>query len=389
MSFRTNRPFKIVAKTMAGLEETLAEELRAIGATDVCIGRRMVSCMGSLAILYKANLHCRTALRILRPVYSFRATRPDEIYKKIKKMNWAEHLSPNASFIIDTVCFSEYFTHSQFITHRVKDAIVDYFTSREGIRPTIDRENPDLYINVHISHDLFTLSFDSSGESLHKRGYRVAQTEAPLNEVLAAGIILNSGWHGECDLIDPMCGSGTLAIEAALIARNIPPGVFRKQFAFEKWKNFDKELFEEIYNDDSLERPFLHKIIASDIDPRAIDLARKNINSAGVSKDIRLEVKSIADYPSNDKSVRVVITNPPYGDRLKEKNIIQLYNLIGERLKHAFTNSTAWILSHHQEHFKAIGLKHSLNKPLKNGAIDCQLRRYDIFEGKQKNKNKA
>lgn len=378
--------FNMVAKTMFGLEEVLAQELLAIGANNLQIGNRMVSFDGDLALLYKANLHCRTALRILKPIYTFTASTTDDIYKKVKKMNWAEHLSLDNTFAIDSVCFSDYFPHTRFVTYRVKDAIADYFTAKYGERPSVSTQNPDLYIHIHISHNVCTLSFDSSGESLHKRGYRIAQTAAPLNEVLAAGIILKTGWKGECDLIDPMCGSGTFAIEAALIACNIPPGIFRQQFAFEKWKNFDAELFKEIYNDDSDECIFKHKIIASDIDKDAIEVARRNIKSAGVDKYITLATKDMQTYTETCEK-KLIVINPPYGDRLKPRNITQLYQMIGERLKHAFINSTAWILSHQQSLFKEVGLKHSEKLALKNGAIPCELRKYDIFPGKHKDYN--
>nr|WP_255412477.1 THUMP domain-containing protein [Dysgonomonas sp. Marseille-P4361] len=378
------RQFTMIAKTMAGLEEVLAEELIALGANNLEIGKRMVSFEGDLALMYKANIHCRTALRVLRPVYTFNAKTTDEIYKKVKTMNWFEHLTEDSTFAIDAITFSDYFNHSKFVAYRVKDAIADYFMSKTGKRPSVDTKNPDLLINFHIAHDKCTLSFDSSGESLHKRGYRVAQTEAPLNEVLAAGMILKTGWRGESNFVDPMCGSGTLLIEAALIAMNVPPGIYRKNFAFEKWKNFNSELFETIYNDDSGEREFKYKIYGSDILPEAIDIATKNIKSAGVEKHIELQVLPFEKYEKVPADSGILVTNPPYGERIKPEDLSGLYEMTGERLKHVFMGYSAWILSYKKECFDKIGLKPTKKIQLVNGSLPCEFRKYDIFAGKRK-----
>lgn len=382
------RQFTMIAKTMAGLEEVLAEELIALGANNLEIGKRMVSFEGDLALMYKANICCRTALRILRPVYTFNAKTTDEIYKKVKAMNWFEHLTEDSTFAIDAITFSDYFNHSKFVAYRVKDAIADYFMSKTGKRPSVDTKNPDLLINFHIAHDKCTLSFDSSGESLHKRGYRVAQTEAPLNEVLAAGMVLKTGWRGESDFVDPMCGSGTLLIEAALIAMNVPPGIYRKNFAFEKWKNFNSELFETIYNDDSGEREFKYKIYGSDILPEAIDIATKNIKSAGVEKHIELQVLPFEKYEKVPADSGILVTNPPYGERIKPEDLSGLYEMIGERLKHVFMGYSAWILSYKKECFDKIGLKPTKKIQLVNGSLPCEFRKYDIFAGKRNERKK-
>lgn len=384
----SRREFTMIAKTMAGLEDVLAEELIALGANNLEIGKRMVSFDGDLALMYKANIHCRTALRVLRPVYEFKAKNTDEIYKKVKAMNWYEHLTEDSTFAIDAITFSDYFTHSKFVAYRVKDAIVDYFMQKMGKRPSVDVKNPDLFINFHIAHDKCTLSFDSSGESLHKRGYRVEQTEAPLNEVLAAGMILKTGWRGESDFIDPMCGSGTLLIEAAMIAMNIPPGIYRQHFSFEKWKNFNAELFEMIYNDDSGEREFTHKIYGSDISADAINIAVKNIKSAGVEKYIDLKVLPFEKYTEVPAQEGILVTNPPYGERIKPEDLTGLYEKIGERLKHVFTGYSAWILSYKKECFDKIGLKPSKKIQLVNGSLACEFRKYDIFSGKRKEQDK-
>ena len=378
-----NETFEMVAKTLYGLEEILAGELLAIGANDIEIGRRMVSFTGDKEVLYRANFCCRTALRILKPIYHFKAKDADTVYKEVKKVVWENYMSLDKTFAIDSVIYSEDFNHSKFVAYRTKDAIVDYFMEKHNKRPSVRVNNPDLYINIHISHNDCTLSIDSSGESLHKRGYRVEQTEAPLNEVLAAGMILMTGWNGECDLIDPMCGSGTIPIEAALIARNIAPGVFRKEFAFEKWVDFDQDLFDTIYNDDSQEREFTHKIYGYDNSPQANEIATRNIKAAGVSKDVTLKLQPFQQFEQPaEKSI--IITNPPYGERISTNDLLGLYSMIGERLKHAFTGNTAWILSYREECFDQIGLKPTTKIPLFNGALECEFRQYEIFDGKYK-----
>ena len=374
----------MVAKTMMGLEEILAGELIRLGANNVEIGNRMVSFEGDLALMYKANFHCRTALRILRTVYSFKAKTPDEIYKKIKAMNWSEHLTPDSTFAIDAVVFSNYFPHSQFIALRTKDAIADYFTQRDGKRPSVDLKSPDLLINIHIANDVCSLSFDSSGESLHKRGYKLHQTEAPLNEVLAAGILLKAGWNGQSVLVDPMCGSGTFLIEAALIALNVPPGIYRQGYAFEKWSNFDKELFENIYEDDSYERPFDFKIYGADISREAIEITKQNISEAGLDKHIQLEVRGIEDWEQAPADNGLLVTNPPYGERLQPEDLYGLYNKLGERLKHVFMGYKVCVLGYTKECFNEIGLKQSSRYKLLNGSLECEVRTYDIFAGKKK-----
>lgn len=383
------KTFKMIAKTLAGLEDVLAEELIGMGADNLEIGLRMVSFEGDKGLLYRANICSRTALRILKPIHTFKAKNADEIYEEVKSFDWSKYLDVKDTFAIDSVVFSEIFSHSKFVTYRVKDGIVDFFTEKEGKRPSISTANPDLSINIHIAHDKCTLSLDSSGESLHKRGYREDQTEAPLNEVLAAGMILKTGWKGESVFVDPMCGSGTLLIEAALIARNIPPGVYRKSFAFEKWIDFDKDLFEHIYNDDSSERELNYKIYGSDISPKAIAIASRNIKSAGLSSDIELEVKSIQKYDKAPASSGIIVTNPPYGERIKSDDILGLYHDIGERFKHIFTGYTAWVLSSKKEYFNKIGLKFSNRMTLVNGALECEFRKYEIFSGKRDDYKKA
>ena len=375
--------FKIVAKTLQGLEDVLATELQQIGATDIVKERRGVSFSGTNETLYKANLHCRTAIRILKPIKTFKAKNPEEIYDEVMKVDWDKFMDVKSTFLIDSVVYSETFTHSKFVTYKVKDAIVDYFNKKCQNRPSISLTNPDLYINIHISHNDCSISLDSSGESLHKRGYRSVQTEAPISEVLAAGLIMLSGWHGQCDFLDPMCGSGTLLIEAAMIALNIPPGVFRKEFAFEKWKDFDSELFDKIYNDDSCEKPFAHKIYGSDISQQAIKIAEQNIKNAGFSKYISLQKASFIDLEAPTEKT-IIITNPPYGERMGGRDVIDFYGEIGERLKHHYAGVEAWIISSNKEGFDKIGLKPTKKYALLNGSIECEYRKYEIFQGKLK-----
>ena len=380
--------FEMVAKTLYGLEEILAEELLALGANDLQIGRRMVSFTGDKELLYKANFHCRTALRILKPIYHFKAKDADTVYKEVKKVEWEKYLSLDKTFAIDSVIYSEDFNHSKFVAYRTKDAIVDYFIEKFKKRPSVRVNNPDLYINIHISHNVCTLSIASSGESLHKRGYRVDQTEAPLNEVLAAGMILKTGWKGESNFVDPMCGSGTLLIEAAMIALNIAPGIHRKEFAFQKWVDYDEELFDRIYNDESGEREFAFHCYGSDISQAAIDIALENIRSAGLMKYIDLKVKPFQQYTEAPKP-GILVTNPPYGERISSRDLLGLYNMIGERLKHVFMGYKAWILSYKDECFDKIGLRPSEKIKLMNGSLECEYRCYELFEGTNKDFKKA
>ena len=377
--------FNMVAKTLKGLEAVLADELRALGAEDVAPGRRMVSFRGDLETLYKANLCCRTALRILKPFYSFKADDADTLYDRVKEFDWGSLMTLDKTFAIDTVVNSDTFKHSRYVTYRVKDAIVDWFRDRYGDkRPGGRLTDADVIINVHINGGDVTLSLDSSGESLHKRGYRTAQTEAPISEVLAAGIILMSGYRGQCPFVDPMCGSGTFLIEAALIAANIMPGVYRKNFAFEHWPDFDAELFERLWNDDSAERPVEFPIIGADISPTAVDIARRNIRSAGVGRYINLEVKPISQWTEAPVPAGILVTNPPYGERISAPDMDALYQTIGSRLKHVFPGWHAWIIGYREEYFEQIGLAPSEKVSLMNGSLDCELREYVIFEGNKR-----
>ena len=373
--------FEMIAKTFQGLEEVLAKELVALGANNVQIGRRMVSFTGDKELMYRANFHLRTAVRILKPIMHFRAADADEVYEVIKAIEWEQYMDRNSTFSVDSVVYSEVFRHSKFVAYRVKDAIADYFNEKYGERPSVRLNNPDLIFHIHIAGEECTLAFDSSGESLHRRGYRVETGAAPINEVLAAGLILLTGWDGECDFIDPMCGSGTLPIEAALIARNIAPGVFRQGYAFEKWKDFDSELFRSIYDDDSGEREFNHKIYGYDVDGRMVACARRNVKSAMMGDIIEIECRDIKDFVEPEAPA-IMVVNPPYGERLQLENLLKVYKELGSRLKHAFQGNEAWIISSSYDCFDQVGLKASARIPLYNGDLDCEFRKYELFSGK-------
>ena len=380
LSFRMKQ-FSMLAKTFKGLEQVLAQELIELGANDVLIERRAVSFKGDKALLYRANFCLRTALRVLVPIISFRAKDTDGLYEQLKRIDWSRYMTAETSFAIDATVYSEVFRNSRFVTYRVKDAIVDYWSAKAGKRPNVQVTDPDLLLNVHIADQQITVSLDSSGESLHKRGYRVANTEAPISEVLAAGMLLMAGWKGQSDFYDPMCGSGTLPIEAALIARNIAPGVFRKSFAFEKWPDFDAELWSDIYNDDSQEREFTHKIYGSDASFYAIQQATKNVKSAGVTQDVELRQVRLEELKGGEG---LVMINPPYGERLaSNKDMEDLYGKIGTALKHHFAGATAWIISSNEAAMKCIGLKPSKKMRLLNGELDCQFNCYELFNGKR------
>ena len=376
--------FELIAKTFQGLEEVLAQELIELGANDVQIGRRMVSFSGDQEMMYRANFCLRTAVRVLKPISHFRARNADDVYKAVKEIEWNDFLDLDTSFVVDTTVYSTEFRNSKFVAYKVKDAIVDYFMEREGKRPNISVSNPDLRLNIHIAEESCTLSLDSSGESLHLRGYRTATVDAPINEVLAAALIKMSGWKFDCDLIDPFCGSGTILVEAALMARNIYPGVFRRKFGFENWKDFNPELLSSIFDDDSNERTFEHRIIGADINLRAVEAAQANAKAAGVADLITVEQREIRNF-THPESPALLITNPPYGERLRPEDLSDIYRTLGEKLKREFQGGEAWVISSREELFDSMRLRPSFKVPLQNGSLDCELRKYVTFEGKLDN----
>ncbi len=373
--------FDMVAKTFLGLEGVLADELRNLGADDVAEGNRVVYFKGDKEMLYRANFACRTAVRVLKPFLTLRSDGADDLYEQLKSFDWEKLMTVKTTFAIDATVYSENFNNSRFVTYRVKDAIADFFNEKYGKRPSIRLDNPEIRLDVHISGRDVTLSLDSSGEPLFKRGWRVAQTDAPINEVLAAGIILLSGWKGETDLVDPMCGSGTFLIEAALIAANIAPGVYRDSFAFQQWPDYDAELFDKIYNDDSAEREFTHKIYGSDIEGKAIAIARANVKNAGLNKYVELERRDINDI-NEVPAGGTLISNPPYGERLNMEDIEQLYSDLGYKFKHTFQGYNVWLICFNEELYHKVGLKPSVRYKLNNGGLDCELLQYVIFDGR-------
>ena len=373
--------FKIIVKTFHGLEKVLSEELKVIGAENIELQRRAVSCEGDNKILYKINFYSRTALKVLKPVLEFQAKNDVELYDGIYHFDWSQFIDNKNTIAIDTVVLSNFFKHSKYVAYKVKDAIVDQFKKKNGKRPSVNTLNPDLRINAHISNDVCTVSLDSSGESLHRRGYRTDGGIAPLNEILAAGMIMLSGWKADSDFIDPMCGSGTIAIEAALFAHKIPPGIFRDEFGFEKWIDFEESLYDEIVNEEYDEAEFKYQIYASDISQEAVKIALQNIKNASLAKKIELKISPFDKILPNNTDKGIVIMNPPYGERIKNNNLVYFYKSIGDHLKKNFNNYDAWILAPKNEANINIGL-HPLKKiTLYNGSIECLYQKYKIYEG--------
>ena len=373
---------KYHAKTLKGMEQMLATELIALGAEKVEVVNRGVTFYGRRALMYKVNLASRLALRVLLPILEFEINNVEGLYRKVKQFEWEQFLDIKMDFAIDSVVHSRHFSNSFFASQKVKDAIVDRFRDRTSIRPSVNRENPDLLINLHISDRRVTISLDSSGGSLHKRGYRDGNFEAPLNEVLAAGMIMATGWRGETPFLDPMCGSGTLAIEAALIAANIPPGIFKKQYGFENWKEFDRELLEHVAQNLPKEKEVKFPIIARDVDPEAVKMTRALVKSMDLSHLITVE--ELDFEASEPMEGMTIVMNPPYGERLKTDDIESLYEMIGSTLKHKFPGSDTWILSSSGKAMKRVGLKPSSKQQLFNGPLECSYVNYKTFKGNWK-----
>ncbi|SHF94203.1 putative N6-adenine-specific DNA methylase [Arenibacter palladensis] len=385
-----NNNFKMVAKTMFGFEEILAKELRNLGAGNVEEGVRSVFFEGDTGFMYKANLCLRTAIKIVKPIHSFRVRDENDLYKKIYAMDWFDYLSTSTTFAIDATVNSENFTHSLYVSQKTKDAIVDKFRDTDGSRPDVDIKFPDVRINIHIQNDQCNVALDSSGRSLHQRGYRTATNIAPINEVLAAGLLLLSGWDGQCDFLDPMCGSGTLLTEAAMIACNIPANINRKEFAFEKWHDFDPDLFEKIV-DSSLKRTreFNHKIIGYDKAPSAVRKAQDNIVNANLSDYITVERKNFFDTEKFTDNHLHMVFNPPYGERL-DIEMEDFYTDIGNTLKRNYPGTDAWFITSNLEALKFVGLRPSRKIKVFNSHLESRLVKYIMYEGSKKAKfNKA
>lgn len=378
--------YKMIAKTMFGFEPILAKELLALGAMDIKEGTRNVSFFGDKGFMYKANLSLRTAIKILKPYTSFKVFSEDDLYKQIYDLPWEDFMDVNDTLAIDATVHSETFTHSKYISLKTKDAIVDRFRDKFGKRPSVDLDFPTLRINIHIDRNNCNVAFDSSGESLHKRGYKTATNIAPINEVLAAGILLHSGWSGQSDFLDPMCGSGTLLIEAAMIACNIPPNLNRKEFAFERWKDWDADLFEQIEASVLKKiKEFHFSIKGYDKAPSAVHKAIDNVENANLSEFIKVERKDFFhSEKENDRHLHMVF-NPPYGERL-DIDMPVFYKKIGDTLKQSYPGTQAWFITSNLEAIKHVGLRPTRKIKMYNGALESKLLRYDIYEGSKKAK---
>ncbi|MCH7785112.1 MAG: methyltransferase [Bacteroidetes bacterium] len=378
--------FKMVAKTLYGLEEILAKELRQLGASEVVIGTRNVSFMGDTGFMYKANLCCRTAIKILKPITVFNVFTEDDLYKRVYNIPWEEYMNTKGSLAVDATVFSKQFTHSKYISLKTKDAIVDRFRDKEGTRPNVDLDHPTLRINIHIDRNICTVSLDSSGQSLHKRGYKVANTIAPINEVLAAGMIMLSEWNGQCDFLDPMCGGGTILIEAAMIACNIPPNLNRREFGFENWIDFDFDLY-KLIEDSALKkiRDFNFKIFGYDIDAFVLSKAKENIKSANLQEFISVRKQNFFESKKETEKPMYLVFNPPYDERLQVDTEV-LYSSIGTALKHNYPGTQAWMITSNMEALKHVGLRPSRRIKLYNGKLESKFVKYEMYEGSRKAK---
>lgn len=377
--------FKMVAKTLFGMEELLAQELRQLGASSIELGTRNVSFEGDTGFMYKANLCCRTAIKILKPITAFNIFTEEDLYKKVYEMPWENYMDVKGSLAVNATVFSDVFTHSQYIALKTKDAIVDRFRDREGVRPDVDLDHPTLRINVHIDRNICTISLDSSGESLHKRGYKVESTLAPINEVLAAGILMLSGWQGQCDFLDPMCGSGTMLTEATMIACNIPPNLNREEFGFETWPDFDVDLYEKI-EEAALKkvRDFPHKIYGFDSDPVAVHKSKENIKSANLQEFIEVRQQDFFESEKQGEKSLYMVFNPPYDERISVNDVQEFYSSIGNTLKRGYPGTQAWMITSNMEALKFVGLRPSRKIKLFNGKLESKLVRYEMYEGSRK-----
>ena len=378
--------FKMLAKTLEGLEEVLAKELKDLGAENIVKGRRSVSFEGDLKLMYEANYWLRTAISILKPIASFKAENEQALYDGIYAIKWFEYFDIGQTFAIDTVLVNSNIDHSQFASYKSKDAIVDQFNYYFNQRPDVDTKNANIRISVYISNNECEVSLNSSGNPLFKRGYRQGGHKAPINEVLAAGLIKLSGWDMNSHFIDPMCGSGTLLVEAALMAYNFPPMFLREEFAFMNWTNFDPTIWREIMNEVlGKQREFEHRIIGGDISSKNLRYARDIVKTIRFHKDIELVNVDVADHiPPQDDVKGVVIMNPPYGERLLSDDLLDLYKKIGDAFKQNFTGYTGWVISSDTTALKSIGLKTSRKIPMFNGALECRFNAYDLYEGSKK-----
>lgn len=376
----------MIAKTFFGFEEILAKELNQLGAQRVEQGVRMVSFMGDKGFMYKANIALRTALKILKPIHNFRAFNENSLYKGMQLVDWSQYIGVDQTFVIDATVHSDHFKHSEFVAQKCKDAIVDQFRQNTGRRPSIDKLHPDLRINIHIGKDNCNVSLDTSGASLHHRGYRTATNIAPINEVLAAGMLLLSGWDGRSDFLDPMCGSGTILAEAAMIACNIPANINRREFAFEKWSDFDADLFETITQSLLKKvREFHYNIVGYDKAPSAVVKAKDNIRNANLDDYVSISEKNFFDTRKENSGPLHMVFNPPYGERL-DIQLERFYRELGDTLKGNYANTEAWFITANLEALKFVGLKPSRKIKLFNGSLEARLVKYEMYAGSRRTK---
>jgi putative N6-adenine-specific DNA methylase len=374
--------FEIIVKTFHGFEDVLAEELTNLGATEVTALKRAVSCKGDMKMVYKINLHTRSALRVLIPIKKFTTTSTDELYKHVKEVNWADHMDLKESFAIDSVVNSSTFRHSKYIALKTKDAIVDQFRDKFGSRPNVNTSTPNLRVNVHVAKHDFTISIDTSGESLHKRGYRREEFIAPINEALAAGLILMTGWKGEKTFIDPMCGSGTFLAEAAMIASNTPPQLHRAYFAFKKSKDFNETLWNEVIEEAKagIVTPS-HPILGFDKSFQSVRIAERNIENSGMEDYITIARKAFEKNTAPDDN-GLLLMNPPYGERIEtSQDIFDFYKMLGDQMKNSFSGYNAWIITSNLEALKLVGLRPSNKRLIFNGALQCKFHGYELYKG--------
>jgi putative N6-adenine-specific DNA methylase len=373
-----------IVKTLFGLENVLADELNNLGAVEVKIYNRAVGFSGDKKMLYKTNYHLRTALKILVPLCESDISNEQDLYAFVRSVNWERFLGVNDTLAIEVAMKTDLFKHTQYIAQKIKDAIVDQFRDKYGSRPSVDLDRPTLRINAYISNRTIKLSRDSSGESLHRRGYRFKQGPAPMNEVLAAGLIKLAGWNGKIPLIDFMCGSGTIPIEAAMMALNIPPGDLRVDYGFQKWKDYDPKIFNEIAIEkkNTVQVPEI-QIFASDIATDSVRLAQRHAQNAGVMKNIKFSVCHFNDFmPPSPPGI--VLINPPYGERIIQENLNELYTEIGNKFKKDYAGYEAWIISANAEAVKHVGLRPSPKIPVYNGQLECRFNRYTLYAGSKK-----
>lgn len=379
--------FKMIAKTLFGFEDLLANELKQLGAIHIEKGLRMVSFEGDNGFMYKANLACRTAIKILKPIHRFRVRNENELYRGISNMDWSQHMKEDQTLALDATVFSDFFNHSKYVALKSKDAIVDQFRNKTGTRPNIDLDHPDLRINIHIHQDECTVSLDTSGTSLHQRGYKTATNIAPINEVLAAGLLLLSGWNGESDFLDPMCGSGTILIEAAMIACNIPANINRKDFAFMRWPDWDEALFDLIRT--SLlkkTREFHFKIHGYDTNMAAMRKAQQNVLNAGLEDYIQISLQNFFRAGKFTPNKLHILFNPPYDERISVQTET-FYKQIGDTLKQHYAGTQAWFITANLDALKYVGLKPSAKIKVYNGSLEARLVKYEMYDGSRKQKH--